>query len=293
MSSLLTAKSKSLISLQDNGFNVPEFVICKNLSETNDVIKGIKSKKVIVRSCGINEDLELESNAGQFKSFGPLQPDQALHLAEELLNHPSVPEVIIQEFIDAPTGVILCSSLDHCILEYSRIHAGVTSGSQNPFVAKFPNNIPRYASIQKLIEKLFLIYGPFNAEISLEDYPSIFQIRPLTKEFTFDQILCEVKMQLQELPYDTYIENELCNDLIELRDKVESIKEIFCTGRNKLKKELNLYGDTLQKDDFVHFPNQIFVAINKFLLSSPTPTQSFKLSRWCLNQITQKTLFDQ
>ena len=280
----LSNKARGIQQLQQLGFIVPDFVVISRAQPLPD-ISGWGD--LILRSCHAGEDGFNRSLAGQSRSVGPISIDQLPERIADLFSDSRVIEIIVQRFVDAPTGVLFCLSPQSGILEYSRAKGAVTSGTGDPFVAIFPNEIARYDEIQTLIPRLYKDFGACDAEIALDRDCKLLQVRPITAPINYDERLLREKMALQELPFDSLIQDEFCTDLGESPQHDGALIEAYCKCRNTLIGELNLGVKPMAANDFIKLGHQIFLEQNKAdqVLSGRS---FFLLANWSTNYILKK-----
>ena len=253
----LTTKASNLMSLAAK-YNVPDFQIIHSDLRIDFACLD-ESSKYIVRGCLSNEDQKQYSLAGQGISCGPISISEIYKTTARIFSETSAEECIIQKYVNGESGVLFCLSPRTAFLEYSKLSNGVTSGKVNPFVAVFPNNLARYKNLSKSIESIFEEYGRCDIEfVGLED-PCFVQVRPITTDFSFCEELFCLKMQLQELEYDSWTQDEFCHDLAESPDFDKKLIELFCETRNNLCKECNLIIESVTESDFIKIGTQIFV----------------------------------
>lgn len=258
MSEAITEKARNLIRLRDLGFRTPAFLVVTARGDLPD-LRSLGRSAVILRGCTLEEDQVRSSGAGQGTSVGPVDISRVPECFPQLGADRRIREIVIQQFVDAPTGVLLCADSQRALLEFSRIREGVTAGLTLPFTAVFPNEIPRYREVARLVGELFSHFGPCNAELALAEPVSLLQVRPLSRDAVFDESSARSKMQLQELPFARLIQDEFCLDLAESPLVEAALVDAYCTCRKELFAELGIQEPELTRAQFVKVGHQVFV----------------------------------
>ncbi len=217
-----------------------------------------RSKKYMVRSSSKDEDQYKNSNAGQFKTFGPLKYGRVKKFTKKLLKE--VEEVIIQEFIEGKSGVIFCKSKNEMIVEYSNIFEGVTSGKIMPFVSLLPANLKKYDKLYQECLKIYQNFGACDIEFINIKQPSFVQVRPITKNANFDRNMINLKMELQELGEENWIENDFCKIIPEREHSSKGYLELYCNMMPRIFDKYFHKQIKLPKKCFLKISSQYFIA---------------------------------
>jgi len=254
----MTETKASRIKELSNVVSVPDFQIVRRGDALNKNYDN--SKEYMVRSSACIEDNERYSHAGQFDTFGPVEVKYIPEHIEKIFQNPMVSEVVVQEYArDLVKGVAFCFDEKDIYLEYSKIREGVTSGKVNPFVAVLPSKISKYDLIHSEISRIYKKFGPSDIEFCGIEKPLFLQVRPITCKFQIDRGLTELKMNLQELHEDRWVENDLCKVLPEKRASgeyikayVEALRRVFlsCFGRKA----------DISERDIIKISSQFFMA---------------------------------
>ena len=113
----ITKKAQRLLELKESGFTVPPFFVVSRKTRNLDQLSTLQSNSIILRGCISTEDGEIKSQAGQSLSLGPIDKRQISRCLEIIFDSTDSIEIIVQEFVDAPTGVLFCYSSDLSFLE--------------------------------------------------------------------------------------------------------------------------------------------------------------------------------
>lgn len=191
---------------------MPEFTVC----ERGSPVTSAAPARAMLRGCRAEEDGERESHAGASLSVGPVSCDAIPELVARLFREdPALVDVIVQHFVDGPSGVVLSLREDLALVEYSRLREGVTAGRVAPFVAVLPTPIARYAELQRAVQRVHAVHGPCDLEFVGVERPRFVQLRPLTAPVELDAELSSTRMQLQELDVSRWGQVGYCVDLME------------------------------------------------------------------------------
>ena len=253
----LTAKSRNLINLSKQ-FPVPPFVI---LRQDDPLPENLitPASLYIVRGCIVDEDQPGHSMAGQGMTIGPIKADKVRETIYRIFHESNAVECILQEYVDGPSGVLICTSPEKAVLEYSNKQGGVTGGKISPFTAIFPNSILKYSKLNSLIPAFFREYGTCDVELINPVNPVFVQIRPYKQDLIFDEQFLYTKMMLQELDGDYWIQSEFCTDLLESPDAELSLIDLYCKELTNIANALNSQIEQTNPSDFIKIGSQIFV----------------------------------
>lgn len=282
MSETTTEKARNLVRLRSLGFRTPPFIVATARSRLPD-LGPLGRSALILRGCTVEEDQARSSAAGQSTSVGPVDASRVQECFERLGSDRDIREIVIQQFVDTPTGVLLCGDPERALLEFSRIREGVTAGLVLPFTAVFPNGISRYRQVAQLAHELFTHFGPCDAELALTDPVSLLQVRPLSRPAVFDESKARAKMELQELPFSRLVQDEFCLDLAESPRTEAALVDAYCSCRKELFAELGIEESELTRAQFVKVGQQVFVHSDARQGGDGVPLgarQSFALTQW-------------
>lgn len=213
---------------------VPLYYTISRLQDYKKIQNNLdKTKTYIVRSSCKNEDQKNSSYAWQSFSSWPISYDKIQESITKAFAQTNINNVIIQEYIQWESGVIFCLAKDEIIVEYSNISEWVTSWSIIPFVWILPSNIEKYSTIYEESFKIFDKNWACDIEFVWLEKPNFVQVRPITKNFKIDKNLETLKMQIQELPAEEWIENDFCRVLIEREEYDKSFIEKYIESNKK------------------------------------------------------------
>jgi phosphohistidine swiveling domain-containing protein len=191
----------------------------------------------MARGCMPGEDGARTSHAGRSPTRGPVPPGELEAALGAVFADARVTEVIVQEWVDGPSGVALSLDPDdrrhdtkphaRWLVEYARAAGAVTAGRVSPFCASLPNDLPRYASLQAQLELIGKEFGACDVEFVGLGSPRFVQVRPLTAPITQDGDMVRVKQVLQELDEETWHQNALCIDLMERPEQDGAWLDLF------------------------------------------------------------------
>ncbi|UCB54137.1 MAG: hypothetical protein JSW45_09270 [Thiotrichales bacterium] len=243
--------------------SVPAFTVITRNDEfdPDGHTAGNPSCQYMVRSSSATEDQAEFSHAGQSLTLGPVSPGKVAGCIEQLWRDDSVDEIIIQQYVDASHwGVAFCFSEESILIEYSAVFEGVTSGQVSPFAALLPAELERY---RKLYQGLLMIYrrfGPCDVEFVNLDDPRYVQVRPITRDITFDASYVRLKMGLQEYETEYWHENDVCRMLSERDDHSEVLPGLYLDAVSRVYRDH--FNRTLVIPDpaFIRISDQFFMA---------------------------------
>ena len=216
------------------GFKVPKtFFFSKKeyLKNKNLIFKKIKKnfkKKIVIRSSSREEDNELISNAGKYKSFLNISLDKKIiiQLIDEVVIDfkKNKDQVLIQEFIsdtDLNGVVFTCDTSDlspYYIINYDTSSKTnlITSGTKNPTIKKFVLYKSSKFKIPKKLENLVNI---------IKKIEKIFNNQKLDIEFSIKRNLIYI-FQVRQLPLRGKAESEifLSDILVNIHKKIKKIQ---------------------------------------------------------------------
>ncbi len=283
----ISNKAQNLVRLVELGFLVPNFTILTRDSFESQLAKLELTEPIIIRSCIQNEDSHHQLLAGQATTIGPLDFKDIHSTINSLFDDPNVVEIIVQEFVDAPTGVLFCTAPDTGLLEYARIARAVTGGSSKPFVAVFPNDLPQYRQIKEIIPKIFNCFGACDIELALSSPVKILQARPLVSAFSFPEELARVQMYLQEIPFDAMCQDEFCHDLAESPGFEGALINEYCKCRAGIINEIAISAKAASVHDFIKIGKQIFLNQEMAQGIPLSGGAHYRLAKWSIYQIAQ------
>jgi phosphohistidine swiveling domain-containing protein len=166
-----------------------------------------------------------------------VSPDDLAAALEAVFADARVTEVIVQEWVDGPSGVALSLSPEdrrhdskphgRWLVEYARAAGAVTAGRVAPFCALLPNELPRYAQLEAQLDLIADAFGACDVEFVGLTSPRFVQVRPLTAPVSVDDDMVRVKQALQDLDEDDWHQNALCIDLMERPEQDEAWMELF------------------------------------------------------------------
>lgn len=241
--------------------NVPDFFVISNKKDYVKIKDKLdESKQYIIRSSSKKEDQLNSSHAWEYVSIWPINKTQILSSLSTLLTQKDLDKIIIQEFVQWVSWVIFCFTKNNVYLEYSRVKEWVTSGKIKPFVAILPNKYEKYDVLYNNIIKIFEKNWPSDIEFINIDIPNFVQVRPITRYFSIDKNLECLKMQLQELPYECWIEDDFCKVLAERKEYDKDYLDYYLKNIISLFKNVFQKNILIKNNPFVKISNQYFVA---------------------------------
>ena len=245
--------------------SVPAFTVITRIDRFDPA--GYDACQYMVRSSSAAEDQADFSHAGQSLTLGPVSPGKVADCIEQLWRDDTVDEIIIQQYVDASHwGVAFCFSEESMLIEYSAIFEGVTSGQVSPFTALLPAELERY---QKLYQGLLMIYrhfGPCDVEFVNLDDPRFVQVRPITRDITFDASYVRLKMGLQEYETERWHENDVCRMLSERDNYSDMFLDLYLDAVSKV------YSDHFGRELVI--PDPAFIRISdQFFMAGPLEEQ--------------------
>ncbi len=256
MSAAATEKARNLLRLAEL-LPVPPFAVLQS-GDVPPAVMLESGVRFIVRGCIAGEDLPGQSLAGQGKTIGPVTASEVVPAIHSMFEESGALECVLQDYIEGPSGVLIVTSEDTAVLEFSRRPGGVTGGQLAPFVAVFPNDIPRYAEPQRHLPLLYREFGRCDVELLNPENPVYVQVRPFAHELQFDEELLRAKMALQELEADHWVQDEFCSDLLESPGIELGLIELFCEGMADVACAVGAEVERVVPTDFLRIGSQVF-----------------------------------
>ena len=228
------------------------------------------SRRYLVRSSSKSEDQEEFSQAGQFSTYGPLDSEMVTASVKKAFLNRDVDEVIVQQYIAAEEwGVAFCFSKKSMLVEYSSEFEGVTSGTVNPFTALLPADYPRYKQLEEQLLKIVAQFGPSDIEFVNLENPQFVQVRPITRNFHYDESFVRLKMQLQELENSSWKENDVCRILAERDNQSRALSKTYLQALKAVYATWLKTSVSIPQKPFVKISEQYFM--NRELEEQITP----------------------
>lgn len=229
------------------------FVITKN-----SILKSLdKKKKYMVRSSTKEEDQKDYSHAGLSTTIGPIPSYKVKSAVRKIFSLNPSCEIIIQEFVDGINGVAFCFSKKKIYLEYSSFFSGVTAGKVNPFVAVLPTKIKKYSKLQNKFEKIVDKFGPCDVEFVGVENPCFVQVRPITRNFSFN-IDSDAVMRIQELSKN-WIENDFCKILPERKNNSSIILSSYLDSLVKFHRDFSKKNIIIPENPFLRVGERYYI----------------------------------
>lgn len=288
MTSAITEKARNLTALS-RILPVPPFVVLRPGEEPTASLLASVSL-FMIRGCIAGEDLPGQSMAGQGMTLGPIKASEAVYAINRLFQESNALECICQVYIDAPSGVLICTSEAQALLEYTRESGAVTGGRTSPFAAVFPNNISRYSALSRCLPLLFREFGTCDVELLNPVDPMFVQVRPYTHTLSFDEEMVRAKMLLQELEGDRWIQNEFCSDLLESPRVELTLIRLYCDELVKITEKIGISIEQLHPDDFKKVGRQIFMRDMDITPHFSNSQQIIRTGQWLFYEYSRLAL---
>lgn len=195
---------------------VPNFLIYNKGSDISELMVHLDDEKqYMIRSNSDKEDQSKSSKAWQYLTIWPTNKSSIPKDLSKIFKQDWVNCAIVQEYHYWESGVIFCFSKKRVLVEYSCAFEWVTAGRIRPFVAVLPSKFKKYDILYHEIVKIYSKNWSSDIEFIWVEDPRFVQVRPITKKFDPDINMCGLMTWLQELSYDSRIEDDFCKVLME------------------------------------------------------------------------------